>query len=219
MSPKGRPEGELRRSAQRAGTLVSAAIDVDDALPAGCPWTAAWQAAAAVAGRPGPGVTLRAAAMGWRPGAATATRTLRVVRSLSATPATVFAAWLDPAVARRWLFATATEPLVDADIDPRVRGAFRFVFRRAGRLCEQRGVYVEIAPPWRLAFTLQADAAQPSTSRVAVDIAPRRHASTLTVTHEGIARVALRPVRERWIGMLYGLDATLADGTAPPRSE
>ncbi len=163
-------------------------------------------------------VTLRAT-MGRRPDLAAAARTVRVVRSLAAAPATVFAAWLDPAIARRWLFATATEPLVDADIDPQVHGTFRFVFRRAGRLCEQRGVYVEVAPPWRLAFTLQADAAHPSPTRVAVDIAPRRPGCTLTVTHEGIARVALRALRERWIGMLYGLDATLADGNAPPRSE
>jgi uncharacterized protein YndB with AHSA1/START domain len=166
----------------------------------------------------GRAVALRGA-MGWRPDLAPAARTLRVVRSLPAAPATVFAAWLDPAIARRWLFATATEPLVDADIDPRVHGAFRFVFRCAGRVREQRGVFVEIAPPWRLAFTLQADAAQPSPTRVAVDIAPRRRGCTLKVTHEGIAGVALRALRERWIGMLYGLDATLADGNAAPGSE
>jgi len=197
MSPEGRPEGELHRSAQREGTRLSAVIDVDAR----------------------PGVARRASTWGWRPDLAAATRTLRVVRSLAAAPATVFAAWLDPAMARRWLFATATEPLIDADIDPRVHGAFRFVFRRAGRLREQRGVYVEIAPPWRLAFTLQADAAQPSPTRVVIDIAPRRRGSTLTVTHEGIASAAFRALRERWIGMLYGLDATLADGNAPPRSE
>lgn len=190
-------------------------VDVDDARAATSPWTAAWHAPADVAGSPGPAVALRTA-MRWPPDLAVAAHTLRVVRSLPATPATVFAAWLDPAIARRWLFATATEPLVDADIDPRVQGAFRFVFRRAGRLCEQRGVYAEIAPPWRLAFTLQADAAQPSATRVAVDIALRRRGAAVAVTHEGIARAALR---ERWIGMLYGLAATLADGIAPPGSE
>lgn len=157
--------------------------------------------------------------MGWRPERAAATRTLRLARHLRAAPATAFAAWLDPAVARRWLFATATEPLAAADIDARVQGAFRFAAHRGGRLREHRGTYLEIAPPWRLTFTLHVTAPAPSITRVAVAVAPRRRGCTLTVVHEGLARAATREMRERWIGMLYGLAVTLADGTAPPGSK
>jgi len=160
-----------------------------------------------------------AASTGWRPARAAATAPLRVARHLRAAPATAFAAWLDPAVARRWLFATATAPLAAVDIDPRVQGAFRFAAHRDGRLREHRGTYLEIAPPWRLAFTLHLAAPEPAVTRVAVAVAPRRRGCTLTVLHEGLPRAAARGMRERWIGMLYGLAATLADGTAPSRSE
>ena len=57
-------------------------------------------------------------------------RSVRVARRYAASPARVFDAWLDPAVARQWLFATASHPLAHVEIDARVEGSFCFVDRQ-----------------------------------------------------------------------------------------
>ena len=56
-------------------------------------------------------------------------RALRVIRRYGVPPPLVFDAWLDPVVARLWLFATASRPLEHVSIDPHVNGSFRFVDR------------------------------------------------------------------------------------------
>ena len=82
-------------------------------------------------------------------------RTLRVARRYAASPARVFDAWLDPAVARQWLFATASHPLAHVEIDARVKGSFCFVDRQdAVDGTRYTGEYLEITPPQRLVFTL-----------------------------------------------------------------
>lgn len=121
----------------------------------------------------------------------------------------VFAAWLDPRLAGRWLFATATRPMTDVDIDPRVAGAFRFADRR-GATTVHTGEYVEIVPHRRLVFTLSAGHASDAPTRVTVDIAPRRTGSELTLTHENVPPDRAEQTEARWTGMLYGLGLTLA---------
>ena len=52
------------------------------------------------------------------------TRSIHVTRRVRGTPEQLFDAWLDADVARRWLFATATEPMTQVEIDARVGGSF-----------------------------------------------------------------------------------------------
>ena len=59
-------------------------------------------------------------------------RTLRLTYRFDAQPQRVFDAWLDPPLAARWLFATASRPIARVDIDARVGGRFRFVDRDYG---------------------------------------------------------------------------------------
>jgi uncharacterized protein YndB with AHSA1/START domain len=121
----------------------------------------------------------------------------------------VFDAWLDPAIARRWLFATATRPLAQVGIDPRNTGSFRFVERLRGKTIEHRGRYVEIVPHWRLAFTLSVENHPDVVARVTVAIAPATTGCALTLTHEGVPRDCAEHTRARWTGMLHGLGVTL----------
>src|SRR5438552_3229800 len=98
-------------------------------------------------------------------------RTLRAARRYSASPARVFDAWLDPAVARQWLFATASHPLAYIEIDARVKGSFCFVDPQdAVDGTRYTGEYLEITPPQRLVFTLCV--AKFVDTRVTVVIAP-----------------------------------------------
>ena len=52
---------------------------------------------------------------------------IRIAARYNATTERVFNAWLNPGIARRWLFATAARPIAQVEIDSRVAGSFRFV--------------------------------------------------------------------------------------------
>jgi uncharacterized protein YndB with AHSA1/START domain len=135
---------------------------------------------------------------------------LRVARHLDAAPARVFDAWLDPDLARRWLFATATRPIACAEIDARVGGAFWFSEWHDGALVAHVGRYVAIERHWRLAFTLSSHMHGHGETHVDVAIEPRRRGCTLMLTHADVPAARLAYTRARWTGMLYGLDVTLA---------
>lgn len=141
---------------------------------------------------------------------------IRVRRRFGASAERVFDAWLDPTVAGRWLFATATRPITHVEIDARVAGAFRFAERSEGRLTQHTGEYLEIVPPRRLAFTLVVG--NRTVTRVTVEIEPVRTGCELTLTHAGLPSDRADQSEARWTGILYGLGVTLA-GTPGARSQ
>ena len=142
------------------------------------------------------------------------TRTFRITHRVRATPERVFRAWLDVRLARRWLFATARRPLVHVAIDPRVGGSFRCTDDRG---IEHAGRYREIIPPTRLAFTLSLEGNPHAVTRVTVEIAGSRHGSALALVHDGVPRDRASAIADRWRGLLYGLDETLASTPAVRR--
>jgi uncharacterized protein YndB with AHSA1/START domain len=142
------------------------------------------------------------------PRRAAALATLRLVRRCPFDAASVFAAWVDPALAGQWLFATASRPMVRTRIDARVGGSCCLTERRGTRIVEHRGEYVAVAPPCRLAFKLSTPDLDGETL-IAVDIEPRPSGCALTLTHAGVQPDEVGRVRQRWLGMLYGLGATL----------
>jgi uncharacterized protein YndB with AHSA1/START domain len=154
---------------------------------------------------------------------------VQVSAAFEAPPERVFDAWVDPEVARQWLFATAARPMTSVTIHARASGTFRFVDRSDGEHIEHTGAYSEIVRPGRLAFTLRpADCAHVAT-RVAVEIVPRnsrgaRRARTLPgvrtsgssqgcelfLTHEEVPSQFADRIEARWAGMMYGLGLLLA---------
>ena len=138
-----------------------------------------------------------------------ASATIRVARRYDAPTAQVFAAWLDPALARLWLFATATRPMRDGEIDARVGGRYRFVEDRGGTIVEHRGEYAAIVPARKLVFTLVSPDVPEATTRVRADFAPVAAGCVVTVSHTGLPARRARQLRARWTGILYGLGATL----------
>jgi uncharacterized protein YndB with AHSA1/START domain len=110
---------------------------------------------------------------------------LTVTRDFAAPATRVFDAWLDPADAARFLFATPDGEMIRCEIDPRVGGSFTLTERRATGDAEHRGRYLEINRPHRLVFLFAATPAEEDEwTRVAIDIVDTGSGCTLTVTHE-----------------------------------
>ncbi len=137
---------------------------------------------------------------------------IRLTRRFRAPPRRVFDAWLDPGVAGRWLFATASRPMTEVEIDARVGGGFRLADRRNGASTEHHGRYVEIVPYRRLVFTLREER---RATRVTVEINRRRQGCELCLRHENLPPERVHDTEARWSGMLYGLGETLAPRPGP----
>ena len=140
----------------------------------------------------------------------TETRTVSVSRSIAAPPEAVFDAWLDPAAARRFLFATPGGVMERAEIDPRVGGGFTVVEQRGADLAEHYGAYVALDRPHRLAFDFWTSFSDERT-RVTIDIEPDGDGSRLTLTHEGVWPDYEERTRQGWTSILGGLAQTLGE--------
>ena len=80
---------------------------------------------------------------------------LRVSRRIRATPERLFRLWTDPAQLRHWWRMDGPGwSFAGADVDLRVGGAYRLAMTGPdGQEHVAVGVYREVAPPTRLAFT------------------------------------------------------------------
>jgi uncharacterized protein YndB with AHSA1/START domain len=134
---------------------------------------------------------------------------IRVARRFRAPPERVFHAWLEPALAGRWLFATALEPMTEVEIDARVGGSFRLAEPRGNGRAEHAGRYVEIVPHRRLVFTLALADRPRVVTRVTAEISPLKTGCELALTHENVPPDRAGETEARWTGVLYGLDQTL----------
>jgi uncharacterized protein YndB with AHSA1/START domain len=138
--------------------------------------------------------------------------TIRVSRRFEASAERVFDAWLDPARAGRWLFATPNGEMFRAEIDARVGGKFNFTDRRDGEDIEHVGEYVEIDRPRRLVFTFAVPKFSPLATRVTIDIVPLAAGCELTLTHEGVLPEYAERAPAGWTMILDGLAAALGGG-------
>ena len=143
---------------------------------------------------------------------------LRVVTRFDAEAARVFHAWLDPGIARQWLFATASHPIECVEIDAQVGGAFRFREVRGGMNFDYAGRYAEVVPSRRLVFTLMLPEAHRLVTRVTVNIRAPKVGATLELVHENVPTRLVPRVKGRWTGMLYGLRLLLAADRSRPES-
>jgi uncharacterized protein YndB with AHSA1/START domain len=144
----------------------------------------------------------------------TATRTLQVTRNFAASPERVFDAWLSPAMARRFLFATPTGEMVRVEIDARVGGKFLMVRRSNGEDVEHVGEYLVIERPRRLIFTFAVPRFSTQFTQVTIEIAGTASGCTLTLTHEGVLPEWAERTQEGWAMILTGLHDTMEQAYA-----
>ena len=135
--------------------------------------------------------------------------TVRVTHRFSQSAERVFDAWLDPAKARKFLFATPNGEMVRAEIDARVGGGFTFVDRRNGEDIEHVGEHVEIDRPRRLVFTFAVPKFSAEFTRVVIEIAPSGSGCELALTHDGVLPDYASRTEGGWRKILEGLAAGL----------
>jgi uncharacterized protein YndB with AHSA1/START domain len=139
--------------------------------------------------------------------------TIAITRRFDVPMEPVFDAWLDPARAGRFLFATPTGKMVRVEIDARVGGCFN-ITRRDGEDIEHVGTYLDIDRPRRLAFTFGVPKFSPQMTRVTIELKPLPTGCELELTHEGVPPEWRDATRQGWGKILDGLSALLADDAA-----
>ena len=142
---------------------------------------------------------------------ATETATLQVTRNFDASPERVFDAWLNPDLARHFLFATPTGQMVRVDIDARVGGKFVIVRRTDGDDVEHVGAYLAIERPRRLVFTFSVPKFSAQVTQVTIDVVPHGQGCVLTLTQEGVPPEWAERTQEGWGQILIGLDRSLQE--------
>ena len=138
--------------------------------------------------------------------------TLTVTRDIAAPPERVFNAWLDPALARHFLFKTPGGEMITCEIDARVGGRALIVERRASGDAHHHLQYETIDRPHRLVFKFRADPAKEGEwTRVAVDFAATDTGTRVTLTHEMDPQWAAyeEQTRKGWTMILGALAQTV----------
>jgi uncharacterized protein YndB with AHSA1/START domain len=135
-------------------------------------------------------------------------RRLCITRRFDASPERVFDAWLDPKLARQWLF-TSPETDVAArrvEIDGRVGGKWLMTNPCEGMDLEGIGEYLEIDRPRRLVFTFAIPQLGPDFDRIVVEIVPDGEGCILTLTHELLPPEYHEATENGWGKMFKRLD-------------
>ncbi len=146
-------------------------------------------------------------------------REIVMKRDFDAPRHLVFAAYTKPELVKRWLGGYGGWDLAVCEIDLRVGGRYRYVWRKAS--CEAAmtasGVYLEVAPPERIVCTESFEKAwYPGESQITTEFAEAGQATTVTTTlryesTEGRDMVAKSPMESGLSAHFAQLDELLAN--------
>ena len=137
--------------------------------------------------------------------------TLRMERTFQASAAAVFEAWTSEEVLRRWWHAGHDWETTEAAVDLRVGGTVRVVMRDPHKDLEHggRGIYTEVEPPTRLAFTWIWDGDTRRTL-IELDFEEADGVTTVSFTHSGLwDEEAVRSHEGGWGRIFDNLERTL----------
>jgi uncharacterized protein YndB with AHSA1/START domain len=139
-----------------------------------------------------------------------ALETLRMSRRFAATPERVFDAWIDPNVARRWLFTSPTSEQNQTEMDVRVGGNWSITDRRDGVDYTGLGEYRVIDRPRRLVFSFGMPQFSPEFVEVTVEFEPDGDGCRMTLSQDRLPPEHVKPTEEGWSQMFGVLTSVLA---------
>jgi uncharacterized protein YndB with AHSA1/START domain len=137
-----------------------------------------------------------------------------VRRTIAATAAELFDAWLDPQALAVWMRPTGIRRTT-ATTDARVGGRYEILMEGEQTMHPHHGVYQLIDRPHRLAFTWNSNATEGRETLVTVDFAPRGDLTEVVVTHERLPEGASASHTEGWTSALARLAEHGASETSP----
>ena|ERR1700719_1191017 len=142
---------------------------------------------------------------------------LTLVRRIGARPEIVFSALSTSEGVAHWWGCGDAGPVLIADIDARVGGRFRVLFRMLdGTEHEVRGEYLEVVYSKRLVMTWQWTVGgepdeRDNVSRVTIDLRPIDSGTELTFTHEQLqTEISSDSHKWGWSGALDKLERYLS---------
>jgi uncharacterized protein YndB with AHSA1/START domain len=142
----------------------------------------------------------------------TGDQTVRIERTFQAPVEAVFRAWTTEEVMRRWWQAERGWETTEAEVDLRVGGAVRVVMRDPAKEVDYGGggIYTEVDPPTRLAFTWIWDGDTRRTL-IEIDFEEVDGMTAVRFTHSGLwDEAAVRAHEDGWGNILDGLGRDLA---------
>ena len=136
---------------------------------------------------------------------------LTLKRRLNAPAEKVYAAWTNPQHLVKW-FGPDSGPVSKAETDVRVGGRYTVAFQTEdGEKHQVSGIYREVVPNEKLAFTWAWITMPERASFVTILIKPEGEGSILTLIHEQFADEAARDGHEKgWTGCFDKLERMLA---------
>jgi uncharacterized protein YndB with AHSA1/START domain len=143
---------------------------------------------------------------------------LTIERRLPATPAEVYAEWLDPEALLEWMCPHPARPTKIA-IDAVVGGSYRFDILDGDSAVVVTGRYLALEPGRLLRFTWSCDAwSDPSIeSVVTVSLAPNGPDCDLTLTHERLPAEQVEGHHSGWSRIADQLEGALRGASRPGR--
>ena len=152
-----------------------------------------------------------------------ALKSLTLVRRIAARPSIVFEAITTAEGVATW-WGPDDVPVIRAEMDARVGGAYRIRFRTLdGREHEACGEFLEVVPPrrivmsWRFALGGELDE-EGRTSRIEFELAPIAEGTELTFTHAGLwDETSDKSHAGGWTGAFDKLVRYLEDAAATTR--
>ena len=139
--------------------------------------------------------------------------TLRMERTYEAPAQAVFDAWTSEEVMRRWWHAGNDWETPVATVDLRIGGEVRVVMRDPHKDAEYGGggVYTEIDPPTRLAFTWIWDSDPSREQLIVIDFEEQDGMTKVLFTHSNLwNEEAVRDHEDGWGKVFDNLERTLA---------
>ena len=134
-------------------------------------------------------------------------------RRINAIPEKVYAAWTDPERIARWFGPSQVKAgTVRAEIDLRVGGRYRISFEGGdGEYFQVGGVYREVTPNARIAFSWAWHTTPERESQVTVSLQPDDGGTLLTLQHEQFFDEAARDGHARGWNELFDRLASYLD--------